>query len=74
MCSHLTYYKVVNKDCNFLINGKNVFDKIINKDIRQVFNEKKLFQEEHFIGIPSYGMLIGEEHGCSLINFVFQTR
>ncbi len=27
MCSHLTYYKVDNKDSNFLINGKNVFDK-----------------------------------------------
>ncbi len=41
MCSHLTYYKVDNKDSNFLINGKNVFDKkCTNKDIRQVFNEK----------------------------------
>ncbi len=41
MCSHLTYYKVDNKDSNFLINGKNVFDKkFTNKDLRQVFNEK----------------------------------
>ncbi len=41
MCSHLTYYTVDNKDYNFLINGKNVFDtKCTNKDIRQVFNEK----------------------------------
>ncbi len=54
MCSHLTYYKVDNKDSNFLINGKNVFDKkFTNKDIRQVFNEKiELFQKEQFIGIP----------------------
>ncbi len=41
MCSHLTSYKVDNKESNFLINGKNVFDKkFTNKDIRQVFNEK----------------------------------
>ncbi len=42
-CSHLTYYAVDNKDSNFFINGKNVFDKKVytNKDIRQVFNEKK---------------------------------
>ncbi len=39
--SGLTYYKVDNKDSNFLINGKNVFDKnCTNKDIRQDFNEK----------------------------------
>ncbi len=54
MCSHLTYYTVDNKDYNFLINGKNVFDtKCTNKDIRQVFNEKiEFFQKENFIGIP----------------------
>ncbi len=50
MCSHLTYYKVVNKDCNFLINGKNVFDKKnINKDIRQVFNEKNSYSKRKIL-------------------------
>lgn len=40
--SHMSYYNVDNKDCNFFVNGKNVFDKkCTNKDIRQVFHEKK---------------------------------
>ncbi len=36
--------------------------------------KKNLFQKENMIEIPSYGMLIGEKHGCFLTNFVFQTR